>query len=66
MRGTIVGGGVVKEEVYHIFEKREKWGVVAMIGVAGLFSGLSSNIYFPSLDAIAKVRSYTSFCCLRR
>jgi MFS family permease len=28
---------------------------VGVIGVAGLFSGLSSNIYFPSLDAIAKV-----------
>ncbi|KAH8693414.1 major facilitator superfamily domain-containing protein [Phaeosphaeriaceae sp. PMI808] len=53
-RGTIMGGGVVEEEVYHVFEKREKWNVVAMIGVAGLFSGLSSNIFFPSLDAISK------------
>ncbi|ORY12455.1 major facilitator superfamily domain-containing protein [Clohesyomyces aquaticus] len=42
------------EKPYHVFDKRKKWGVVVMIGVAGLFSGLSSNIYFPSLDAIAK------------
>lgn len=65
-RATIVGGGVVEEEVYHVYEKREKWSIVAMIGVAGLFSGLSSNIFFPSLDAISKVRSHTPFCCLRR
>lgn len=46
---------VVPEPPYHIFSNKEKWTVVAMIGVAGLFSGLSSNIYFPALDAIAKV-----------
>ncbi|PSN63016.1 major facilitator superfamily transporter [Corynespora cassiicola Philippines] len=41
------------ERPYHVFSQKQKWGVVAMIGVAGLFSGLSSNIYFPALDAIA-------------
>lgn len=45
---------MMQEKPYHVFGKRKKWGVVVMIGVAGLFSGLSSNIYFPSLDAIAK------------
>lgn len=65
-RGTIVDGGFVKEERYHVFEMREKWIVIAMIGVAGLFSGLSSNIFFPSLDAISEVRSYTPFRCFRR
>lgn len=44
------------EEPYHVFGKKQKWFVVITIGMAGLFSGLSSNIYFPSLDAIAKVR----------
>ncbi|KAJ0367454.1 hypothetical protein COL154_003104 [Colletotrichum chrysophilum] len=39
---------------YHVFSKNEKWMVIVIIGVAGLFSGLSSNIYFPSLDAIAQ------------
>ncbi|KAH7089723.1 major facilitator superfamily transporter [Paraphoma chrysanthemicola] len=42
------------EPLYHIFSKKEIWTVVITIGVAGLFSGLSSNIYFPALDAIAK------------
>lgn len=41
---------------YHVFSKNEKWMVIVIIGAAGLFSGLSSNIYFPSLDAIAQVR----------
>lgn len=43
------------EESYHVFTSRQRWFVVAIIGAAGLFSGLSSNIYFPALDAIAKV-----------
>lgn len=40
---------------YHVFPKGRRRFLVSVIGVAGLFSGLSSNIYFPSLDAIAKV-----------
>ena len=43
------------EQPYHMFTKRQKWSVVIIIGVAGLFSGLSSNIYFPSLNQIAQV-----------
>lgn len=46
------------EEPYHVFGPKQKWFVVITIGMAGLFSGLSSNIYFPSLDAIAKVRYF--------
>ncbi|KAI0140770.1 major facilitator superfamily domain-containing protein [Pestalotiopsis sp. NC0098] len=42
------------EEPYHVFTPRQRWFVVVIIGAAGLFSGLSSNIYFPALDAIAK------------
>lgn len=43
------------KEPYHVFSHRKKWSIVILIGVAGLFSGLSSNIYFPAIDAIAKV-----------
>ncbi|THV55550.1 hypothetical protein BGAL_0006g00020 [Botrytis galanthina] len=42
------------EEPYHIFLPKQKWTLVIIIGVAGLFSGLSSNIFFPSLDAISR------------
>lgn len=45
------------EKPYHVFSKKQKWVTISIIGVAGLFSGLSSNIYFPALDTIAKVRS---------
>ncbi|KAJ4383124.1 hypothetical protein N0V85_008489 [Neurospora sp. IMI 360204] len=41
------------EPPYHVFTKKEKWLVTAIIAVAGLFSPLSSNIYFPALGAIA-------------
>ncbi|KID96158.1 Major facilitator superfamily transporter, partial [Metarhizium majus ARSEF 297] len=39
---------------FHVFSRRRKWFIIVTIGVAGLFSGLSSNIYLPSLSAIAK------------
>ncbi|KID62568.1 Major facilitator superfamily transporter, partial [Metarhizium hybridum] len=39
---------------FHVFSRRRKWFIIVTIGVAGLFSGLSSNIYLPSLAAIAK------------
>lgn len=58
------------EQPFHIFNKRQKWFVVIIIGIAGLFSGLSSNIYFPSLDAIARVRCLSPLnlvsCCVSR
>lgn len=47
--------GIELGQPYHVFSKGRKRLLVGVIGVAGLFSGLSSNIYFPSLDAIAKV-----------
>lgn len=49
-----LGSLVNSEKPYHIYTSREKWRVVVLVGAAGLFSGLSSNIYFPSLDVIAK------------
>lgn len=45
------------EEPFHIFTKSQTWVVVLLVGIAGMFSGLSANIYFPSLDAISKVCS---------
>lgn len=47
------------EQPYHMFSKTHKWSVVVIIGLAGLFSGLSSNIYFPSLDQISQVSTMT-------
>lgn len=48
--------GAVPVRPYHVFSMRQKWFVVVTIGAAGLFSGLSSNIYFPALETIAQVR----------
>ena len=45
-----------QEAPYHILSHKQKWVLIWIIGIAGLFSGLSSNIYFPSLDLIARVR----------
>ncbi|KAG6359713.1 hypothetical protein INS49_010765 [Diaporthe citri] len=43
------------DEPYHVFGNRMKWVLVAQIGVAGTFSGLSSNIYFPCLKTITEL-----------
>lgn len=45
----------VQEPPYHVYTKKEKWLVTIIIAMAGLFSPLSSNIYFPALGAIADV-----------
>jgi hypothetical protein len=61
---TSTSNGALQKQLeppYHIFSNRKKWVVVWIIGTAGLFSGLSSNIYFPSLDAIAKVSKAKMF-----
>ncbi|KAM7186726.1 itaconate transport protein [Rhypophila sp. PSN 637] len=38
---------------YHVYTKSQKWFLIIIIGAAGLFSGLSSNIYFPAMDEIS-------------
>jgi hypothetical protein len=50
------GVSIASEPLFHVFSTKRKWWVVVMIGIAGLFSGLSSNIYFPALDTISKVK----------
>jgi hypothetical protein len=54
-----ISAPVEAEQEYHIFNRRQKWLVILIIGGAGLFSGLSSNIYFPALQAIANVSLIT-------
>ncbi|KAL2203372.1 MFS general substrate transporter [Sarocladium strictum] len=38
---------------YHIFSRRQKWKLVYLVSLAGCFSPLSSNIYFPAISTIA-------------
>lgn len=52
------------EQLYHVFARRQKWSMVVLIGVAGLFSGLSSNIYNPALNSIAQVHASEPPNCL--
>ncbi|VUC30109.1 unnamed protein product [Clonostachys rosea] len=42
-----------REPPYHIFSRRQKWNLVFLVSLAGSFSPLSSNIYFPAVDSIA-------------
>lgn len=50
---------VVKQELeqppYHIFSMAKKRQLVYIVSLAGLFSPLSSNIYFPALKEISTV-----------
>ncbi|KAG9120905.1 hypothetical protein FRC07_003366, partial [Ceratobasidium sp. 392] len=41
------------EKPYSIYTKREKWYMVAMAALAGLFSALSVALYFPAIPTLA-------------
>ncbi|KAL2871161.1 major facilitator superfamily domain-containing protein [Aspergillus lucknowensis] len=41
-------------EPYHVLSKRQKWNLVFFVSLAGAFSPLSSNIYFPAIDTISQ------------
>lgn len=43
------------KEPYHIFSHRQKWQAVMLVSISALLAGLSSNIYFPAQDEIARV-----------
>jgi len=43
------------EPPYHVFSLAKKKQLVYIVSLAGLFSPLSSNIYFPALGQISKV-----------
>ena len=40
---------------HHVFDRKKKKRLVYLVSLAAMFSPLSSNIYFPALDTIAKV-----------
>lgn len=43
------------EPPYHVFSRRRKKEMVYIVSLAGLFSPLSSNIFFPALGSVARV-----------
>jgi hypothetical protein len=50
--------GLVKQQPPpsdHLFSLNKKKAIIYLVAVAALFSPLSSNIYFPALQTIAKV-----------
>ncbi|KAI5456370.1 major facilitator superfamily domain-containing protein [Mariannaea sp. PMI_226] len=42
-----------EEPPHHIFSRRQKWNLVFLVSLAGSFSPLSSNIYFPAISSIS-------------
>ncbi|KAH8116949.1 MFS general substrate transporter [Phellopilus nigrolimitatus] len=38
---------------YSVFVHWERWTIVALVGLAGIFSPLTANIYFPAIPTIA-------------
>ncbi|RFU32908.1 hypothetical protein B7463_g3431, partial [Scytalidium lignicola] len=57
-KGVILGSHKASIETpYHVFSAAKKKQLVYIVSLAGLFSPLSSNIYFPALSQIATVLS---------
>ncbi|GJC87113.1 itaconate transport protein [Colletotrichum liriopes] len=52
--GQYEGDENENDEPFSVYSRKQKWLIIVIIGLAGLFSGLSSNIYNPSLDAISR------------
>ncbi|EIW79693.1 MFS general substrate transporter [Coniophora puteana RWD-64-598 SS2] len=48
-----VGAKDVEDKPYSIYSYREKWFIVIIASVAGTFSPLTANIYFPAIPTIA-------------
>lgn len=51
------------ETPYHVFALGKKKRLVYIVSLAGLFSPLSSNIYFPALNTIANVSVFILCFC---
>ncbi|EIW87053.1 MFS general substrate transporter [Coniophora puteana RWD-64-598 SS2] len=43
----------VEDKPYSIYSYREKWFIVSVASVAGIFSPFTANIYFPAIPTIA-------------
>lgn len=43
-----------QSEPYSIYTSREKWFIVCMVAVSGLYSPLPANIYFPAIPTLSK------------
>ncbi|KAG1828129.1 major facilitator superfamily domain-containing protein [Suillus variegatus] len=41
------------EKLYSIYTRQEKWFIVMIASLAGLFSPLTANVYFPAIPTIA-------------
>ncbi|KAH4029436.1 hypothetical protein HBI25_199470 [Parastagonospora nodorum] len=48
-----IEAGVV-EAPYSIYSNKEKWLIVGMVALAGFYSPLPANIYFPAIPTLAK------------
>ncbi|KAK7408633.1 multidrug transporter [Neonectria punicea] len=42
-----------EEQPYSIYTKHEKWFIVTMVAIAGLYSPLPANIYFPAIPTLS-------------
>lgn len=46
---------IEETEPYSIYTTREKWFIVAMVAVSGLYSPLPANIYYPTIPTLSEV-----------
>ncbi|KAL2813361.1 major facilitator superfamily domain-containing protein [Aspergillus granulosus] len=50
---TTAPNTTTREPPYSIFDKRQKWLIIAIVSTTTTFSGFALNIYFPALPIIA-------------
>ncbi|KAF9460102.1 major facilitator superfamily domain-containing protein [Collybia nuda] len=50
-----MNGSPTFDRPYSAFTKKEKWFIVSLISLGGIFSPLTANIYFPAIPTISRV-----------
>lgn len=55
--GASAEAAVAQDEPYSVYTRREKWFIVTMVAIAGLYSPLPANIYFPAIPTLSQVFS---------
>ncbi|KAG4421615.1 hypothetical protein IFR04_005234 [Cadophora malorum] len=52
---TVAETSEIPEPPYSVYNGKEKWLLVGLVAVAGLFSPLPANIYFPAIPTLVEV-----------
>ncbi|PVH98443.1 MFS general substrate transporter [Periconia macrospinosa] len=54
-----ISEGEISEPPYSVYTRKEKWVIVALVALAGFYSPLPANIYFPAIPQLSSAFNVT-------